>query len=332
LRARKPATLDTALPDAGLYVMRQDWTRHADYAAIDATMKGNLVTSHGHGAIFDLMLCARGRPITVGNGKGPESDMNEPRRLWRMKSESHTVATVDGEDHLPRRIIYRAANHVVPTVDEWITEKRFAYFSGAHEAYQRFEKPVPGSRRKLFYLRNQYWILIDRFTVSNEEDTHTYRQHFQLAVSSRVLDDGRVVTTGKGGNVLFIPVEGARGTPSVSRCPWPMEGYFNPDQLVFTQKNVKGHALFVTVIVPFENNRAPKVSASLLPVECDEHTLPAWEATALEITVHDRRDVYFDPHMHWNLPWKAGGFSGNGRLFHSCSPARAETEFRDATR
>ena len=317
LKARKPASTDTALPEAGLYVMRQDWGRRADYAAIDATTKGNLITSHGHGAMFDLMLASRGRAITVGNGKGPDVGMDEPRRVWRVKSESHTVATVDGEDHLPLRSIYRFANHVIPTIDDWITEERFAYFSGVHEAYERLEKKVTGSRRKLFYLRGGYWILIDRFTVVDQKDTHTYRQHFQMGVPGRLLDNGRVVTTGKGGNLLFVPVEGARGVPSIRPNPWPLDGYFNPDQLVFTRRNVKGHMLFVTVLVPFLGRAIPKVEARLLDVEADERVLSPWEATGLETTIEGRRDIYVDLHMHWNLPWQCGGCRGDGRLFHS---------------
>ena len=321
LKARRPATLDTCLPDAGLYVMRQAWTRRADYAAIDATAKGNLVTSHGHGAIFDLMLASRGRTIFVGNGKGPDVGMDEPRRVWRVRSESHTVATVDGQDHLPLRSIYRFANHVLPTVDEWISHERYAYFSGAHEAYERLENKVPGSRRKLFYLRGRYWVLIDRFTVAKPaDDVHTYRQHFQLAVPGSLLDDGRVATTGRGGNLLFVPVDGARGTPSLSPCPWPIDGYANPNQLVFTQEHVKGHALFVTVLVPFRSPRVPEVTAKLADVEADGRTVSPWEITGLEITVNGRTDVYVDTHMHWNLPWRCGSCHGTGRLFHSrCS-------------
>ncbi len=317
LAARCPATLDTCLPDAGLYVMRQDWTRTADYAAIDATRKGNIVTSHGHGAIFDLMLCARGRAITVGNGKGPDVGMDEPRRVWRVKSESHTVATVDGEDHLPLRAIYRFANHVVPTIEDWITAPDFAYFAGVHEAYERLEKRVSGCRRKLFYRRGGYWILIDRFTAASDDDLHTYRQHFQLAVPGRVRDDGSVVTEGKGGNLLFLPLTGARGVASLMPNPWPLEGYFNPDQLVFTQADVRGNGLFVSVLVPFAGARVPQVTARLLPVQADDRELTPWEATGLEIVVNGRRDVYVDLHMHWNLPWECGGHHGHGRLFHS---------------
>ncbi|MCG3148222.1 MAG: hypothetical protein PCFJNLEI_01665 [Verrucomicrobiae bacterium] len=314
IKARAPATLDTALPASGIFVMRQNWTRQADYAALDASARGNIVSSHGHGAIFDLMLVCRGRAITVGNGKGPDVGMDEPRRHWRVKSESHTVATMDGEDHLPWRRAYRFANHVSPTIEVWRSEPGFAYFSGAHEAYERLGDRGAVCRRKLFYRRGRYWILMDRFGVANVTQTHTYRQHFQLGVPARVLANGQVTTTGRGGNLLFVPVA---GVPSLAPCPWPLEGYFNPRQLVFTQPNVTGHGLFVTVLVPFRDTARPNVQARLLPVMADDRELSPWEATGLEIVINGRREVYVDFHVTWYLPWKCGGHTGQHRLFHS---------------
>jgi hypothetical protein len=139
LKARAPSAPDTALAESGYYVMRENWTRQSDYCAIEASGRGNLVTSHGHGAIFDLQLYAKGRPILVGNFKGPDGT-DEPPRAWRVGSSSHNVVTVDRQDHVPLRSVYRFNQVVVPTVDDWITHKKFAYFSGVHEAYERLER------------------------------------------------------------------------------------------------------------------------------------------------------------------------------------------------
>jgi len=314
LEARPPAAPDTCLPDSGYYVMRQDWTNSSDYAAIEASTRGNLVTSHGHGAIFSLILYSRGRPILVGNGKGP--DDSSPERIWRVRSLSHSVATVDGEDHVPLRSIYRFDRVVVPVVDEWITQKDFAYFSGAHEAYERLQEKVPGSRRKLFYLRGEYWVLIDRFTAAGKDDVHTYRQHFQVGVPLRLEHGGRAVTEGEGGNLLLVPVEGARGEASVEPCPFPLEGYPNPTQLTYTQQR-RGHALFVSLLVPFRGDAVPQAQARLLDVEADGRTLSPWEATGLEIVIDGQRDLHVDLHMQWNLHWRCGGREENRRLFNS---------------
>jgi hypothetical protein len=314
LEAQAPTTLDTILPASGYYVMRESWTPAADYAAIEATPKGNVITSHGHGAIFDLLLYAKGRQITVGNGKGPDGVI-DPERSWRHQTMSHTVATVDSEHHLPLKAVYRFNNVVLPTVDTWISQPGYAYFSGAHEAYERLPKKV-SCRRKLFYLRGQYWVLIDRFTAERPEDAHTYQQIFQLGVPSR-LDGDRVLTEGAGGNLLFLPVEGVRGAAAIAPCPYPLGGdYADPDQLTFTH-DATGSFLFVSVLVPFRDAAVPDVQARLLDVETGDGVVSPWEVTGLEITLNGRRDLYVDTHMHWNMPWRCGGFAGEGRLFHS---------------
>ena len=80
-------------------------------------------------------------------------------------------------------------------------------------------------RRKLLYVRGDYWILLDRFTVASDEDEHVYRQHFQVGVPAREVGEGRVATEGGGGNLLFVPVRGAAGEVSLEACPYPLEGY-----------------------------------------------------------------------------------------------------------
>lgn len=312
LQSRAPATLDTTLPDSGYYVMRDGWSRASDYAAIEATPKGNVITSHGHGAIFDLLLYAKGRQITVGNGKGPDG-VEDPERSWRHQTMSHTVAVVDNLHHLALSAVYRFSGVILPTVDEWYSESAFAYFNGVHEAYERLEHKVTGARRKLFYLRGGYWILIDRFTAASPEYRHTYQQRFQLGVPSKILAENRVVTEGDGGNMLFLPLF---GDAKVEPCPYPLDGdYANPDQLTFTQTK-DGSGLFVTVMVPFTGS-CPNVQAQLLPVLADERTVNPFEITGLEIVIDGQRDVYVDTHMHWNLPWSCAEFTGDERLFHS---------------
>ncbi|MCJ8331903.1 MAG: heparinase II/III family protein [Lentisphaeria bacterium] len=314
--AKEPSSLDFALQSSGYYCMRTDWTRSANFAAIEASARGKVVSSHGHSALFDLHLCSKGREILVGNGKGPDvGDMTNMDRMWRISTASHSTATVDGEEHVPIRKIYRFDRVETPTVDDWRSEPDFAYFSGSHEAYDRLASPVSESRRKLFYLRDQYWILIDRF-YANSPSPHVYRQHFQVAVDVESCGGNRAVTKGDGGNLLFAPVPGADGDCDISPCPYPLEDYFNTRQLVFTREET-GSFTFVTVLVPFLNDEMPDVQTELLPVEADQRILSAREATGLAITINGKRDIYVDQHMHWNLPWTCGGYSGDSRVFHS---------------
>ena len=317
LPARPPATLDTALPRSGYYAMRQDWSAHADYAAIEASARGLTYTSHGHSAIFDLKLCARGRAILVGNGKGPDDHGSPPRR-WRVSTAAHSAATADGEDPVPLRAIYRFAREVTPVVIDWESTPGSAYFHGVHEAYSNKPNPVGSAHRKLFYLRGKYWILIDRFCSGVTDAPHTYRQHFQVGVPSQLDDGGRCITEGAGGNLLFVPVAGATGLAAKTPCPFPLDDYPCPDQLTYTQAGA-GHGLLITLLVPFVDGTPPEVSAKLLAVHCDDRILSRHEATGLEIQFGGERHIYVNLHTHWNLPWECGGRPGHRMVFHSAA-------------
>jgi len=316
-QARPPAgpTADTALPRSGYYLMRQDWTPHADWVCIEGGPLGSAVQSHDHTHVFNFELYSRGGPILIDNGSGAYGD--SPGRMWRVSSAAHNVVTVDGADHIPIEDEWRWKGATIPTVDSWLSEPAYAYFSGAHEGYRYLPEGIASSRRKLFYLRGEYWILIDRFTPESEAE-HEYKLHFHVGAPCR-LEGDRLVTSGEGGNLLIVPVEGLDGEPALEPCPYPLEGYDNPEHLSYTRRGA-GKQLLATLLVPFEGNDVPEVAVRPVKVHADGRTLSPWEATGLEIEINGRRDVYVDQHMQWNLPWQAGGYSGRGRLFHSRLP------------
>ena len=317
LVARAPAgpTADTVLPASGYYFMRQDWTPHSDWMSIEAGPLGSIVQSHDHTHVFNFELYSRGRPALIDNGSGPYG--NSPARMWRVGSASHNVATVDDADHIPVRDEWRWNGAVIPVVDSWLTKPSYAYFSGAHEGYRYLREGIASARRKIFYLRGEYWILIDRFTPETQAE-HTYRLHYHVGAPCS-LDGSRLLTQNEGTNLLIVPVPGLDGEPALEPCPYPLEGYDNPTHLFYTRR-AAGNQLFATLLVPFEGTNPPPVAVNCIEVRADGRRLSPWEATGLEIKVDGRRDVYVDLHMQWNLPWEAGGYSGEGRLFHSRCP------------
>lgn len=304
-------SLDSALRKAGLYVMRSAWTSDADYLCIEACPRGAIGSSHGHTTLMNFIAHSHGTPVLVDSAAGWETDTSGV--WWRTGSFSHNVATVDGEHHLPIRSIFRWDQAVTPMVETWESAPSYSYFSGVHEAYERLPRRVSSTRRKIFGLRGEYWILIDRFTAAGRDDAHTYTQHFQLGLPGRLEDDGRAVTVGDAGNLLIVPVGAV--TSTLEPCPYPQDHYPNPDHLTYTL-DTTGSGLLVTVLAPF-GQTAPRLTARLLPVITADRELSPWEATGLEIVIDDRRDVYVDIHTHWHQAWSCGDCAGDARLFHS---------------
>lgn len=315
LPAAPPAALDTVLPRSGLYCMRSGWDHAADYLAVNAGPVGDIVTSHKHMDLFNIELYARGRRLLVDNGYGESAESHaDPRvRRWRVGTAAHSTCTVDAQDQAPVESVYRYGRSITPVVDDWRSTPDYAYFSAAHEGYRHLPEPVSCTRRKIFYLRQHYWIVIDRFTPATAAE-HDYALHFQVAPAAHLRADGSLVTTGAGPNLLIAPVPGAAGTPSLTPNPYPIAGYENPSQLVYRHR-CAGPWLFVTLLLPF-TDAAPALQMELLPLETDHGELAPWQATALRLSVGGETHLYVDQHTHWHLPWHCAGVSGEGRLYH----------------
>jgi hypothetical protein len=241
-------------------------------------------------------------------------------RRWRVGSSAHNVTTVDNLDHGEIRQVYRYGTTLLPLIEDWRSEDKYAYFSGCHEGYQRLEHVVTGARRKIFYVRGRYWIMIDRFTANRQKHLHDYQLHFQVDVPSELKSDGRLYTEGEGGNLAIIPVPGAGGEARKTGNPYPVKGYNNPDYLCYEQKQLS-NAAFITLMVPFMDDRRPEVEVEMIDIECDDRILSPHEATGLRIMIDGQEDYYFDQHMHWNMAWRLGPHSGTERLWHSVMKA-----------
>ncbi len=324
LTAAAPA-LDTALPASGLYAMRSQWRPDADWMAINAMPIGPVVSSHKHADLFNLELCVHGRRVLVDNWYGDITAddgsyqtiaeiRNDPmKRRWRVGSDAHNVPTVDNADIVPVEKIYRYGWNETPLVDGWVSAPAYAWFSAVHEAYRRLDPPVSAVRRKVFYLRGGYWVVIDRFTAGSAQ-AHAYTQHFFLPDSKQTAA-GAVFTEGPYGNVLLVPVAGATGAVTIAPCPHPISRYQNPDHI---RVDVRGtDVVMAAVLVPFTGGAVPSVHAALAPVMSDGQTLSPWEMTGIEIRLPDRTDLLVCQHLHQNHAWQCAGQTGTGRLFHS---------------
>ncbi len=323
LLAEEPE-LDTALRASGLYAMRSSWGPDGEWMAINAMPIGPTVSSHKHADLLNLELCVRGRRVLVDNWYGdvtaddgsyqsiPEIRNDPMKRRWRVGSSAHNVTTVDGEDIVPVVQIYRYGWNEAPLVDEWQSAATHCWFSGVHEAYRRLPAPVVAVRRKVFYLRGEYWVVIDRFTNGSEAD-HLYTQHWHLL--SAVLAGGGVRSSGAGGNVLLAPVAGLTGEVAVEPCPHPISSYQNPDHMTISATG--GDLVMAMVLVPFSDDAVPAARASVVPVFADGEQLSPWEMTGIEIRLADRTDRLVVQHLHMNHPWACGDVQGSGRVWHS---------------
>lgn len=325
LKATPPA-LDTMLVQSGLYAMRSGWTRDSDWLAINAMPVGPVVSSHKHADLFNLELTVRGRRVLVDNWYGDitaddgtygsrEDVLDDPmKRRWRVGSFAHNVLTIDDRDIVDVQQVYRYAQTERPLVDEFVSDPQYCFFSGVHEAYRRQGSAVAAHRRKLFYVRGGYWILIDRITP-NDNAPHTLTQHFHMPPSARC--NGKTFqTSGRDGNILIVPLIERDTQLNLEPNPYPIQGYQNPDHATVTRRCC-GPMIMMCVLHPFVGADAPQVKLRHVPAFNADQSLTPWQATSVEVTVDGRSDYFFCQHTHWCLPWRSENHAHTVRTFHS---------------
>ncbi|HEY0546873.1 MAG TPA: alginate lyase family protein [Pyrinomonadaceae bacterium] len=181
LASQTPAETSRAFPDGGFYVMRDGWTREANYLVLDCGEHGVFNCGHSHADALSFELAARGRTLLVDPGTYTYTGSRELRDYFRS-SAAHNTLTIDGESSSVPAGTFSWKQSANAKVIAWKTSARFDYFAGAHDGYMRFEKAPAMHTRSLLFLKNDYWIVRDSIETKGE---HRYDLHFHFAAGAR---------------------------------------------------------------------------------------------------------------------------------------------------
>lgn len=163
----EPAATSIGFPATGYYVMRSSWeptnARYL-YFGLSPQARGHCHRDAGH---FDLY--AYGKPLIVDTG--------DYFLGWGARTALHNTIEVDGQHQA-----WRA--EMMP--HEWVTTAGFDFIDAAHASYEGLGVI---HRRKVFFVRPDYWILCDLLT-GDRGKAHRYEQFFHFAgpVQSRPAD------------------------------------------------------------------------------------------------------------------------------------------------
>ncbi|MBA3442660.1 MAG: heparinase II/III family protein [Pyrinomonadaceae bacterium] len=176
LDAHPPAHTSQAFTDGGYYVMRDGWTREADYLLIDCGPHGTFNCGHAHADALAFELAAHGRTLLVDPGTYTYTGSAEMRDYFRS-SAAHNTLTIDGESSSMPSGPFTWKHTAQSSVRSWISRERFDCFEGTHDGYARLAAPAEHTRRLLF-LKGDYWIMRDSIVTTG---MHRYDLHFHLA-------------------------------------------------------------------------------------------------------------------------------------------------------
>ena len=209
-----PVTINTgasslAFPDGGCYLMRCG--RRIDdamYLNIDCGPFGlKSDPHHGHADALSIDLFAKGRSWIVDSGVYSTHSDWAWRRYFRG-TRSHSTVVVDELDQstlLDSRRVIRTATAIC---NRWITSPAIDFFAGTHNGYERLDSPIT-HRRKIWFVRNLYWLILDSLIGDGEHDFQ-FNYQFQADLDLQLNEDRcQAVVTDSTGRSLTVAAKGS---------------------------------------------------------------------------------------------------------------------------
>lgn len=290
----RPESLDSALPDAGYYVMRTGWVDPRDlYVLTDvAHIWGG---GHQQPDALQINLYGYGQTLLPDSGSylyyGPD-------RAFMGRTSSHSTVTVDEQNQ----------NTNGARLNAFLTAPGLGLVDGEHDGYEGVTH-----RRQVLFRRPErgpaYLLVVDRLTGAGR---HTLDQNWHFLPAPFVLDaENRTARTiaGDGPNLLIRSL--APETVKVD----PIESYVSyrytirePRPAIRVRQVTELPATFVTLLLPYPTAEPPELAVTLLDA--------APGVVAAEVTGDGWRERLFladEPGEVTVGDWTASGRAGVAR-------------------
>jgi hypothetical protein len=159
IAAKQPAEMSKAFRAGGYFVMRDGWTREANYLLFDCGPHGSLACGHGHADALQILVAARGRTVLIDSGTYTYTGSKELRD-WFRSSHAHNTVTLDDESSSVPAGAFSWNTIARCSLRHWISEERFDFVSGEHDGFKRLQSPAT-VKREILFLKPDYWIIRD---------------------------------------------------------------------------------------------------------------------------------------------------------------------------
>ena len=163
-----------AFPYAGVYVMRDSWSRDAQYLLFDAGQFGNV---GGYEDKLSFMLYAHGRALIANPANLQHTQDVAPDQVafrnYARSTMAHNSLIIDGKGQRRKR---KNCDGIVPNPDtRWISTETFDFVEGWNkDGYGSDDEDALGSdflhKRSIFYHKSEYYVLHDLVLGQDEHD------------------------------------------------------------------------------------------------------------------------------------------------------------------
>lgn len=244
-----PAESARAFPASGYYVMRSGWRdKDERYLIFDCGPIG--AGNHGHLDALNFEMAAYGRSLVVDPGRCTYNE-SEPFN-WRVLFRStayHNTAVVDGRNQTRYEPGARKFKIRGPAPDcevrDFLNTPEFDYIDASAQSH---EYPVL-HRRRIFFVRPDYWLILDDLEASEE---HTYDLLFHLSAEAQ----GRLRGDGQRLNAPHLAIlQDAQGAALSIDQGYVSATYGQREAAPIVRYTRRGcEARFCTLLYPFETH------------------------------------------------------------------------------
>lgn len=165
-----------ALADGGLFVMRDGSGPGANHLVVDCGPHGAMNCGHAHADALAFELSSAGRSMLLDAGTFTYTGDRAARDDFRSTAY-HNALTVDGQSSSVVAGPFSWSKIANCRLLHWSAGAHFDTFEGEHDGFLRLATPV-ACRRSIFFIKNAYWIMLDRVRSAG---LHDYVQHFHFA-------------------------------------------------------------------------------------------------------------------------------------------------------
>lgn len=185
LKPEWPEDASRGFTDSGCYVMRDGWSREADFIFVGCGPHGAGLHGHSHADALSFDLSARGRALLVDPGTYTYTGSVEARN-WFRSSRGHNTLLIDGATvSVPAENPFRWKRIESARVAAWQTHPRFDHFTGALNAQENDSDQV-SHIRSLLFLKGCYVIMRDRVIAKG---SHEYQLLYHFAAGAEPVID-----------------------------------------------------------------------------------------------------------------------------------------------
>jgi hypothetical protein len=195
LTPEPPAKASHAFDNAGYYLLRDTFRPDGHYVMFDCGPMGGW---HGHADLLHFELDVFGRPALIDPGRYTYIDNAE--RHYFKSTAGHNTVVVDGRDQTEYISGWNWGPQVPYRRLTWQSEANYNLVVGEHSGYE----PVI-HHRIFFYLRGQFWVVVDWLKGSGD---HAYTAHYHHNTVAAKYNPVRGVETHDAGkpNLLLLPL------------------------------------------------------------------------------------------------------------------------------